>query len=166
MITQHQQLTEAKIIDEINKCGFTHVIWLPDSGNQALYEGLVKQLDVTVIPVCREGEAIAIAAGLTWVGKNPLLLHQNSGFLESGDSLRGIAFGTRLPLLIILSYFGWKREGPIVHTAAIYTEPVLKGWGIKYYLITSDEDVAKISLAYKEAHDMKQPIVILIGREL
>lgn len=127
---------------------------------------LVRQAEVTIIPVCREREAIAIAAGLTLVGKNPMLLHQNSGFLESGDSTRGIALGTKLPLLIMLSYWDWKREDPFVHASAIYTEPILTGWGIKYYLVTSDEDVGVISQGYKEAHETNRPVVIIIGREL
>ena len=159
------QLTDARILDEIKKCRFTHVVWLPATGNNVLYESLMRQPEITMVPVCREGEAIGIAAGLTWGGKNPLVLHQNTGFFESGDSIRGIAMGTKLPLLIMLGYRGWKRDAPMVDTAAIFTEPILKGWGINYYLVTSDADVEKISLGYKEAHETRKPVVILVGRE-
>lgn len=165
MTANGAQLTDARILDEIKKCGFTHVIWLPDAGSNLLYEGLGREPGITMIQVCREGEAIAIAAGLTWGGKNPLVLHQNTGFFESGDSIRGIAMGTKLPLLIILGYRGWKWGAPMTDTAGIFMEPILKAWGIQYYLVESDDEVEKISLGYKEAHETSKPVVILVGRE-
>ena len=79
--------------------------------------------------------------------------------------MRGIAMGTKLPLLIILGYRGWKPSGPRTDTAGIFTEPILTGWGVTHHLLESHEDVGKISLGYKEAQETNKPVVILVGRE-
>jgi sulfopyruvate decarboxylase TPP-binding subunit len=162
---QDEKLTDDRIFEEILKCGFTHVVWLPYSGNTVLHEHLKNHPEITMVPVCREGEAIAIAAGLTWVGKNPLVLHQNTGFFESGDSVRGLAIGTKLPLLMLLGYRGWKPKGSREDNAGVYTEPILDAWGIRHYLMTSDDDVENISLGYKYAHEKSEPVVVLMARE-
>lgn len=165
MTTQHAQLTAARVLDELKKCGVTHIVWLPDSEAGFMYEAMMSQHEITLVPICREGEAISVAAGLIVGGKKPVVLHQNTGFFESGDSVRGIALDLKLPLLMLLGYRGWRRDAPMTDSAAIYLEPILDTWGIKYYLVETDQDVAKISLAYKEALETNRPVSILIGKE-
>jgi len=50
-------------------------------------------------------------------------------------------------------------------SAAIFIEPILDTWGIKHYLVKADEDVERISMGYKQAHETNKPVAILIGRE-
>ena len=127
----------------------------------------VKPLSANLIspwfPVCREGEAIAVAVGLMLGGKEPVVVHQNTGFFESGDSVRSLALDLHLPLLLLIGYRGWKHGAPMTDSAAIFTEPILDAWGIKYYLVETDEDVEKISLGYKEARETQKTVVILLG---
>ena len=130
-----------------------------------MYEAMMSQRELTLVPVCREGEAIAIAAGLMLGGKEPVVLHQNTGFFESGDSVIGLALDLQLPLLLLLGYRGWQRDAPITDSAAIFLEPTLDAFGIKHYLVETDEDVEMISMAYKEARETNKPVAILIGRE-
>jgi len=130
-----------------------------------MYDTMMSQHEIALVPVCREGEAIAIAAGLTLGGKNPVVLHQNTGFFESGDSVRGLALGLRLPLLLIIGYRGWRRNEPVTDSAAIFTEPILDTWNVKHYLVETDEDVEMISIGYKETHETKRPVAILVKRE-
>ena len=40
--------------------------------------------DFLIIPVCREGEAMAVAAGLWVGGAKPVILIQNTGLLNLG----------------------------------------------------------------------------------
>ena len=148
------------ILNEFRKCGITHAIGLSDSCLKTIFDLLLQQQEITWVPVCREGEAIAIAHGLIIGGKEPVILHQNSGFFESGDSVRSIALDYGLPLLLVLGFRGWKREAR--DSAAIWTEPILDAWGIKHYLVETDADVGKISQAYKEAHETNKPVAILI----
>ena len=130
-----------------------------------MYEAMMSQHGLTLVPICREGEAIAIAAGLMLGGKEPVVLHQSTGFFESGDSVRGLALDLGLPLLLLIGYRGWHRNAPVTDSAAIFLEPILDTWGIKHYLVEIDRDVERISMGYKEAHETNKPVAILIGNE-
>jgi sulfopyruvate decarboxylase subunit alpha len=67
------------IIEQLKNCGITHVVWLPDSESKFMYEALQAEKDLGFIPVCREGEAFAVASGLWIGGKTPVVLIQNTG---------------------------------------------------------------------------------------
>ncbi len=165
MTTKSKKLTAVRVLKELLKCNITHIIWLPDSESQFMYEAMIKQKEFTLVPVCREGEAVAIALGLILGGKNPVVLHQNTGLFEAGDSIRGIALDLHLPLLMIIGCRGWQSSAPLSDSAAIFTKPILDTWGIKSYLLEGNTDINKISLAYKEAQMTSKPAAILIGKE-
>ena len=165
MSTHDTPLRARRVVDELKKCGVRYIIWLPDTESRFMYESLRNQDALALVPVCREGEALAIAAGLILGGKETVVLHQNTGFFESGDSIRGLALDLRLPLVILIGYRGWRRDAPITDSAALFTEPILDAWGIKHYLVETDEDVERISMAYREAHETNKPVAVLIGRE-
>ena len=55
-------LTGQKVLDEVMKCGITHIVWLPDAETRFMYEAMNNKPALTLVPVCREGEAIPIAA--------------------------------------------------------------------------------------------------------
>ena len=165
MTDNEATLTANRILDQLSQCGITHIVWLPDSESRFMYDSLLSRPEFTLIPICREGEAVAIAMGLMLGGKNVAVLHQNTGFFESGDSIRGMALDLHLPLLLMIGYRGWQRNRPMTDSAAIFTEPILDAWNIKHYLIEKDEDTGKIATAYKEAQNTKSPVVILIGTE-
>ena len=130
-----------------------------------MYEAMVSQHEITLVPVCREGEAIGIATGLLLGGKKPVVLHQNTGFFESGDSVRGLGLGLKLPLLLLIGYRGWRYGRTMTDSAAVFLEPMLDTWGIKHYLVETDEDVARISTGYQEVQETNRLVAILIGRE-
>jgi sulfopyruvate decarboxylase TPP-binding subunit len=158
-------LTATAIINEIKKCGITHVIWLPDSRTRFIEEALAREPQITMVPVCREGEAIAVAAGLILGNRKPMILHQNTGLFESGDSVRGLGLDYRLPLLMMIGCKGWRGDTPMTDSAGIFTEPVLAAWGINSYLVDRDENASRISSAYKEAQETKRPVAILIPED-
>ncbi len=160
-----KSLTAQKVIDDIVKCGITHIVWLPDTEAKFMYDAMKNQPGLTLVPICREGEAIAIAAGLIVGGKKAMVLHQNTGFLESGDSVQGLALDLKLPLLLLIGYKGWRHDVPMTDFAAIYLEPVLDAWHINHYSLGTDDDVEKISMAYKEANETKRPVAVLITKE-
>lgn len=159
------------IIDELKRCGITHVIGVPDNGSKAVYELLWKDSDITAILTCREGEAFGVAAGLYVGGKLPLLLIQNTGFFESGDALRGTGTAMGMPLLMIIGYRGYatltSNNPSRIDSAATFLEPTLKAWGIPYYTMKDDLDIVNISKALKKAQDESRPVaVLLIGESI
>ncbi|MFW6174404.1 MAG: thiamine pyrophosphate-binding protein, partial [Chloroflexota bacterium] len=76
------------VVDALHEHGITHAVWLPDSETNFMHTLLQDDDSITLIPVCREGETMAIAAGLWVGGKKPVVMIQNTGMLESGDSIR------------------------------------------------------------------------------
>ena len=157
-------LTAQKILDEMRKCDITHIVWLPDSETRLMYDAMKSQTEITLVPVCREGEAIPIAVGLMLGGKKPVVMCQSTGFFESGDSVRGVGLDVQLPLLLMLGYRGWHRNSPLTDSAAIFLEPILDTWGIKHYLVETDDDVEKIPMAYREANETNRMVAVLIGK--
>ncbi len=166
MVEQQAQILRPEtLIQEFKKNGVTHVITLPDSETNYLYEMMVKEPSLEVIPVSREGETMSTALGLNVAGKVPVCLIQNTGMMESGDSIRGMALDAGFPLVMVVGYRGWTRHGVTTDTAARYTEPFLHAFGINYYLVEEDTDASRISAAFEEARDTKRPVAVLIGDE-
>ena len=166
MVEQQAQILRPEtLIEEFKKNGVTHVITIPDSETNYLYELMAKQDWLDIIPISREGESFSTALGLNVAGKVPVCLIQNTGMLESGDSIRGMALDAGFPLVMVVGYRGWTRHGVTTDTAATYTEPFLNAFRIKYYLVEEDADGPRISTAFEEARATKRPVAVLIGDE-
>ncbi len=158
-------LNPETLIDEFKKNGVTHVVTIPDSETNYLYELMQNQPWLEVVPASREGETMAIALGLLIGGKVPVCLIQNTGMMESGDSIRGMALDSGFPLVLVIGYRGWTRHGIISDSAARYTEPFLHAMGVNYYLVERDEDGSRISVAFEEAKAQNRPVAVLVGDE-
>ena len=103
--------------------------------------------------------------GLRPAARKPLILIQNTGMMESGDSIRGWLLGLNVPVVMMVGYRGWTRHGITTDTAATYTERFLMAFGINYYLVESDADAPRIAAAFEEAARTKRPVVVLVGDE-
>ena len=158
-------LSADRVVQALKEQGFTHVVWLPDSEANFMYQVLSTDKELKLVQVCREAETMAIAFGLNIGGKQPVCLIQNTGFMESGDSLRGLVIDLKLPLLVLVGYRGWRGGEKMTDTAGVFIEPLLDAWGIKHYLIESDADVGRIGEAWAEAQRTSKPVAVLIGRE-
>ncbi|MEC9308345.1 MAG: hypothetical protein VX966_02425 [Chloroflexota bacterium] len=158
-------LNPETVLAEMKKNGVTHVVWLPDSETNWLYMLMKTDPELDLIPVSREGQAFSVAAGLSVGGKNPIILIQNTGMMESGDSLRGWCLGMNIPVVMMVGYRGYTRHGVNSDTAATYTERFLNAFGIQYYLVENDSDAERISVAFEEAQQTKRPVAILVGDE-
>ena len=178
-------MAQAKLIlDELKKCNVTHVLSVPDNMSRALLGALWEDEDIEVVLVTREGEAFAVAAGLWVGGKNPVVLIQNTGFLETGDALRGTGTRMRVPLLCLITYRGYakwaasglsRQVGKTLNvelisnmeydSTAVLVEPTLKAWGIPYDFLHDDADVPKITEAFRKAQELEQPVAVLITKD-
>ena len=165
MAQQEAHLNPETVMGEMKKNGVTHVVWLPDSETNWLYLLMSEDPSLDLIPVSREGQAFSTAAGLSVGGKKPIILIQNTGMMESGDSLRGWALGLNIPVVMMVGYRGYTRHGVNQDTAATYTERFLNAFGINYYLVESDRDAERISIAFQEAERTSRPVAILVGDE-
>lgn len=165
MTQQQAELSPQTVLEQIKKNGATHVVWLPDSETNWLYMLMKEEPTLDLIPVSREGAAFSTAAGLSVGGKKPIILIQNTGLMESGDSLRGWGLGMNIPVVVMVGYRGYTRHGAIQDTAATYTERFLNAFGIDYYLVEGDQDADRITIAFDEAKRTQRPVAVLVGDE-
>jgi len=163
--TAEGQLSPEVVLAEMTKNGVTHVVWLPDSETNFLYQLMQAEPSLRLVPVSREGLAFSIAAGLSVGGQTPIILIQNTGLMESGDSLRGWAIGLNVPVVLMVGYRGWTRHGVNTDTAATYTERFLNAFGINYYLCETSADAPRISIAFEEARRTRRPVAVLMADE-
>lgn len=163
--SQEGFLSPQTVLDELKKNGVTHVLWLPDSETNWLYTLMSADPSLTLVPVTREGLAFSGAAGIAAGGGKPCILIQNTGLLESGDSMRGWCMGMNVPVVMIIGYRGYTRHGVNTDTVADFTEPFLIAFGIKYYLVERDADSSRISVAFEESRKKSRPVAVLVGDE-
>lgn len=163
--SQAAHLSPEIVLQEMKQNGVTHVVWLPDSETNWLYTLMLAEPSLNLVAVAREGLAFSTAAGIYAGGRTPIILIQNTGLMEAGDSLRGWALGLNLPVVMMVGYRGWTKNGKPTDTAATYTEPFLKAFGINYYLVENDADAPRISQAFDEARRNQRPVAILVGDE-
>ena len=165
MTQQQAELSPETVLAQIKANGVTHVVWLPDSATNWLYLLMKADPTIELIPGSREGAAFSTAAGLSVGGKKPIILIQNTGLMESGDSLRGWAIGMNIPVVLMVGYRGYTRHGVIQDTAATYTERFLNAFDVDYYLIENSEDAERITIAFNEAERTQRPVAVLVGDE-
>ena len=158
-------LHPASLVNELKKNDVSHVVWLPDSETNFLYHMMMEEPSLDLVPVCREGETMAVAAGLWVGGAKPVVLIQNTGVFEAGDSIRGLCLDLNQPLVMLVGYRGWTRRGPTPDSAGRFIEHILHAWGINYYLVETDDDADRISIAFQECERLSRPVAVLIGTE-
>lgn len=162
-------LAAQQVVTTFIECGVTHVVWLVDSESAFMYDALMdaeRAGQIKTVPICREGEAIPLALGLLMGNKRPLILIQNTGFFESGDSLRGQAIDFELPLVLMIGYRGWRPErSQMQDTAAIYIEPVLDAYRVPHHLLDRSNFRELIPAAFREAEQRRGPVAILVPGE-
>ncbi len=165
MTQQAAELSPETVLEELKKNGVTHVVWLPDSETNWLYLLMQAEPTLDLITVSREGQAFSTAAGLAVGGAKPVILIQNTGLQESGDSMRGWTMGMHIPVVLMVGYRGYTRHGDNTDTAATYTEPFLNAYNIKYCLIENNDDAGRITRAFEEAEKAQGPVAVLVGDE-
>lgn len=158
-------LSPETVIKQMRDNGVTDIVWLPDSETNWLYMLMMAEPTLRLVGVTREGHACSIAAGLFAGGKKPMMLIQNTGMLESGDSIRGWLMGLKVPIVLMVGYRGYTRHGVNADTAATYTERFLMAFDIPFFLVENDDDSSRLTTAFELAAKTNGPVVVLVGDE-
>lgn len=157
-----------RIVSTLLDLGITHAVGLPDNTTRAIFELIERHPRIELAPVCREGEAWAVASGLWVGGQQPVVIIQNTGFLESGDALRGTATEMAVPLLAVMDYRGFhslKRQSASAappDSAAEYFEPTLKAWGLPYHFLEDGRELDIMRGALALAREQSRPVAVLM----
>ena len=161
------RLRSERIVDALVELGMTHAVGVPDNATRIVYELLEQHPAVQVVPVCREGEAWAIASGLWVGGKQPVVIIQNTGFLESGDALRGTALEMGVPLVALMDYRGYhtlsSSDPDQVDSAARLFEPTMRAWQLPYRFLEDGKELEVLTAARDDARNSRRPAAVLMA---
>ena len=158
-------LDGSSIAAALIRCGITHVIWIPDSELGTWDAALVAEKRLTLLRVCREGEAFTLAAGLFMGGQKPIILIQCTGLFEAGDALRNVIHDMRLPLFMVVgvrSYYLY-QQGATADSCPIFTEPIMQAWQIPYIVLDKRHSAEDLAQAYLQAQTDKRAGAVLIA---
>lgn len=124
-------------IAALETCGTTHVVWIPDSYFGTWESALANSDAIKIVRPAREGEAIAIAAGLMLGGARPIVIIQCTGFFEAGDALRNIVHDLQLPLMLLIGVRGYlaREAGMGSDNCPTFMQPILDAWKLDSTLI-------------------------------
>lgn len=154
------------VLAALKECGVTHVVWIPDSYLGTWEASLRADSALQLIRVCREGEAIAVAAGLIIGGKKPIVMIQCTGFFEAGDALRNVVHDLKLPLFVIVgvrSYHLHQKQATD-DNCPVFSEPIVRAWQIPYAVIDDQHhQVADLAAEYRKAQADKQARIVLLA---
>ena len=143
----------------LKRCGVTHVIWLPDSELGSWDAALSAADGLTLLRVCREGEAFALAAGLFMGGKKPIVILQCTGLFEAGDALRNVIHDMKLPIFFVVgvrSYY-LHQQKTTADTCPIFAEPIVRAWQVPYVLLDQRSSADDLANAYLKAQAENAP---------
>lgn len=139
------------VVAALQECGITHVVWIPDTELGAWEPALTAARSPRLIRVCREGEAIGVAAGLLLGGQRPIVAIQCTGLFEAGDSLRNFVHDLRLPLFFIIGLRGYyaSQKKATTDTCPVFAEPILTAWQIPFTVLERCHTAADLAAAYR-----------------
>jgi sulfopyruvate decarboxylase TPP-binding subunit len=178
----------AVLFAALRELGMTHLVGLPDNGTARLLALAAGDPGTVLLTVTREGEAFAVASGLWLGGAVPVVTVQNTGLLESGDSLRGTALRMGVPLLVLVSVRGHAKmvahraeiederatgrlaaatmKRADVDSVALVTAPTLEAWGIPQRTYAADADAGRVRGAWELAQAGGHPVALMLPAAL
>jgi sulfopyruvate decarboxylase TPP-binding subunit len=121
------------VVSALETAGFTHLVWIPDS-HLGTWESALAASRLAPIRVCREGEAVAVAAGLMLGGAKPLVAIQCTGFFEAGDAVRNVVHDLKLPLKLLVGVRSAAAvaAGKSKDNCPRYAERLIEAWELPW----------------------------------
>jgi sulfopyruvate decarboxylase subunit alpha len=150
----------------LTTAGITHVVWVPDSVLGTWDKALSATAGLSLVRVCREGEAVGVAAGLHIGGARPLVMMQCTGLFEAGDAIRNVVHDLKLPLFFLIGVRSWyaHRDGRTSDNCPVFTEPILRAWNIPFTVLDPrQQSPADLVAAYNEARNASRAGAALLA---
>ena len=161
------KLDGLKILTELKKAQVKVVAALPDIvTSDGLLWPISKDSDFQLIRVCKEDEGVSICAALSYTDNRALLLMQQTGLLDSLNSIRASAIEYQQPVCMMVGLQG-KDPAEKLSDAKNYgvriIKPILELMGLKIVVIESEADISKIVPSVSYAYEFDQPVCFLLG---
>ncbi len=153
------------VVAAMKAAGVSHVVWIPDSDLGTWDAALSAAEGLTLIRVCREGEAFAIAAGLWLGGKTPIVVVQCTGLFEAGDSLRNFLHDLSLPLFVVIGVRSYKahKAGKSLDTCPVFTEPIMNAWKVPFVVLDDTHSADDMMAEYRRARAENRASAVLLA---
>ena len=154
--------------------GVRHMVTVAHGQTLNLVSRLSQDPEYKVIYACREGEAVAIAAGLVLGGEEAVVSMECTGMFEACDTIRGLVEVMQIPMVFFIGYFGERTPGwqqkyealggmlDTVEVASAWTEPFLKAMDMPYYSVGGSSGVESLRKALQAARERSRPAAVLI----
>jgi sulfopyruvate decarboxylase subunit alpha len=154
------------ILEAMKEAGINFVTSLPDYNLAKLLELVEADEAIRHVPLCREEEGIGICSGAYMGGKVTAIIMQNGGFLNSCNGITTTALNFNVPILLMIYYAGDLGDEGFATLGSV-TEPVLRGLGIRYYVLRRlDEIKITIKGATTLALDSRRPVAVLLTKDV
>jgi len=157
------------IVEQLKQARVEFVASVPDKMTARLTELIERDSSFRFIPLCKEDEGVSICSALSFADRRAVLIIQHTGFMDSINSIQGVATDFRQPLVMIIGLLNKEpgikpRESKRVGVSL--TEPLLEVLKIPHVLVDVRGDETRIARLVEEAYSTSNPIAILIGREV
>ena len=122
------------------------------------------ELQLQHVIATREDEAMGIASGVVFSGKQAVVYMQNSGLGNVGDALTSLAQLYKLPMLLLISYRGLEsdRAFPEHDIMGDVNEAVLKAFNIPYWNLSISNWEEEMDIAIEEMKKSSAPVALLV----
>jgi sulfopyruvate decarboxylase subunit alpha len=154
------------IVGAMKAASVNFITSLPDANLAKLLAAVDEERDLVHVTLCREEDGIGICTGAYIGGRVPAIIMQNGGFLNSCNALTTTAINFNIPILLMIYYAGDLGDEGFATLGSV-TEPVLRGLGIRHYILRRNEEIhAAIKGAATLAVDSRRPVAVLLTKDV
>src|SRR3984885_11923365 len=136
----------ADIIDALKAARVEFVAAVPDIvTSDGLLWPISRDPALRLIRLCKEDEGISICTGLAFCGRRAVLMMQQTGLMDSLNSIRAIAVEYQQPVCMVVGLQGKEADRPAAASAKYgvrIIEPILDTMQIDHITLDDPEDVA------------------------
>ena len=146
--------------------GVRLVASVPDTSLDRLIRLCEDAPQLQCVALAREEEGVGVCTGAYLGGSLGALIMQNAGFMNSCNGLVTTAIQHELPILLLIWYAGDLGDRSFQRLGET-TEPVLRGLGIRYYVLRDPDRVRQtVARAAQLAVSAQRPIACLLTRDI
>jgi sulfopyruvate decarboxylase subunit alpha len=156
------------IYQGIRDAGIRSLSALPETWLGLLLQRAENDVEMALIQVAKEEEAIGVAAGAYFAGVPHVLLMQNHGFLAAINGVVSLAQLYHVPLCMLIALRGhWGEPYPWHTRGGIVTEEVLRALSIPFAYARDPAEVGRqIQEAWTFSQSSLSPVALLLTRDL
>lgn len=155
------------IIEELKKAQIKVVAALPDIvTSDGLLWPISRDPDFRLIRICKEDEGVSICAALSYTDNRALLLMQQTGLLDSLNSIRASAIEYQQPVCMMVGLQGKdpaEKLSDAINYGVRIIKPLLQVMGLKTVIIENEADIFKIARLVNYAYEFERPVCFLLG---